>query len=232
MLLDVASGRRIAAVGVDRVVPPGSAIKPFVLAALLRSGKLRANETMPCARRLRIAGRSLDCAHPATAAPVDAAIALAYSCNCFVSRAAERFATGELVAELRRAGFARVRPANPQLQALGEDGVLVTPSEMAMAYRGLALESQRASMSAVVEGLEGSVEYGTGQHAAQLGEKVAGKTGSTRSATGESIAWFAGFMPSRAPKVAIAVMRRGHSGGADAAPVAGKILEAYRAGRL
>lgn len=232
VLVEVPTGRRIDAVGAERVAPPGSTIKPFVLAALLRSGRLRATDGRPCPRRLRIAGRTLDCAHPEIAAPMRADTALAYSCNCFVAWAAERFAPGELAAELKHAGFTRVRSANPSLQALGEDGVLVTAMELAMAYRSLALQLDRAELQPVAAGLEGAVEYGTGQHAAQRDVKAAGKTGSTQSAQGELIAWFAGFLPSRAPQVAIAVMMRGRSGGSDAAPVAGKILEAYRAGRL
>jgi cell division protein FtsI/penicillin-binding protein 2 len=39
-------------------------------------------------------------------------------------------------------------------------------------------------------------------------------------------------MPSRAPEVVVTVMLPGHSGGSDAAPIAGEILEAYRAKRL
>jgi cell division protein FtsI/penicillin-binding protein 2 len=46
------------------------------------------------------------------------------------------------------------------------------------------------------------------------------------------IAWFAGFAPSREPSAVVTVMLQGRSGGADAAPVAGRILEAHLAGRL
>lgn len=231
-LVEVQSGRRIDAVGTDRVLPPGSTVKPFVLAALLRSGRLRTADALPCRRQLRISGRTFDCVHPSIVTPMRAETALAYSCNCFVTWAAERFTPGELTAELKHAGFARAGSASPALQALGEAGVLVTPMEMAMAYRSLAMQVDRPELQAVMAGLEGAVEYGTGQHAGLRDVKVAGKTGSTRTAQGDLIAWFAGFMPSRAPQVAIAVMMRGRSGGADAAPVAGRIFEAYRAGRL
>jgi cell division protein FtsI/penicillin-binding protein 2 len=53
-----------------------------------------------------------------------------------------------------------------------------------------------------------------------------------RTAAGNRIAWFAGFFPSNAPRVAIAVMVAGSSGGADAAPVAGQILAAYQTGSI
>src|SRR5262245_19900521 len=83
VLVDVPTGRRIAAVGSDRALPPGSAIKPFVLAALLRSGRLRAADEYPCPGRLRIGDRALDCVHPSMSTPMRAESALAYSCNCF-----------------------------------------------------------------------------------------------------------------------------------------------------
>jgi len=147
---------------------------------------------------------------------------------------AERFAPGELTGELVRAGRIRTATGRDALRllALGEDGILTTPAELAMAYRSLALQVGRSEMQPIVTGLEGAVEYGTAQRARVAGVKVAGKTGSTRRESGVPIAWFAGFLPSRAPEVVVTVMLQGHSGGSDAAPVAGRILEAYRAGRL
>jgi cell division protein FtsI/penicillin-binding protein 2 len=244
ILLDVRSRRPIAihaaAVAGRFLAPPGSTLKPFVLAALLRSGKLTATESLPCPGRLTIAGRSFDCSHPRLDSPMRVETALAYSCNCFVARVAERFAPGELAGELARAGFGeasgRIRPVSSRddvrLQALGEEGILITAAELARAYRSLALQAGRAEIQPIVAGLEGAVEYGTGQRAQVPGVKVAGKTGSVRTESGAPIAWFAGFLPSRAPEVVVAVMLQGHSGGSDAAPVAGRILEAYRAGRL
>ena len=252
LLLDARSRRLIAihapSTATRFLTPPGSTLKPFVLAALLRAGKLTAAESLPCPRRLRIAGRRLDCVHPPLDAPLRVETALAYSCNCFVARVAERFAPGELAGELARAGFSsatglvaheaagRIRPAaNPdarRLLALGEDGILITAAELALAYRTLALNASRPEMQPILAGLEGAVEYGTAQRAQVAGVKVAGKTGSVLAETGAPLAWFAGFLPSRAPEVVVAVMLEGRSGGADAAPVAGQILAAYRAGRL
>jgi cell division protein FtsI/penicillin-binding protein 2 len=70
--------------------------------------------------------------------------------------------------------------------------------------------------------MEDAVEFGTAQRARVPGLKVAGKTGTVRAADGTHLAWFAGV----AGKYAIVVMLQGRSGGADAAPVAGKVLEA------
>jgi len=247
LLVDIASKRVIAASGPigTALAPPGSALKPFVLSALIRSGRLRVDEAFPCPGRLRIGNRSFDCIHPKLAAPVRVDTALAYSCNCFVANAAGRFAPGELARELERFGFSsrtgwmseeaagRIQPAgNPdaqKIQALGEDGILITVAEMAWAYRLLALRIDRPDMEPILEGLEGAVEFGTAQNARLSGTKLAGKTGSATAANGEAIAWFAGFLPSRAPKTVVVVMLPGRSGGADAAPIAKQILDAQLA---
>lgn len=221
VLLDVRTRRVIAmrneAVATRASMAPGSTMKPFALAALLRSGKLRAEESWPCDGKLSIGGRQLNCSHPPMSIPMKVETALAYSCNCFVARVAERLAPGEMPHGLRVSGVDTIR-----LQALGESGVVLTVAELAEAYRVLALSAE----AAIVAGLEGAVEYGTAQLAKVSGVKVAGKTGSVRG-----VAWFAGWMPSRAPEVAIAVMTRG-SGGADAAPIAAEMLSVSKRGGL
>jgi peptidoglycan glycosyltransferase len=240
VLLDIRT-RRIIATNSERLAGntltlPGSTLKPFVIASLLKRGKLKPDTSFPCPGHLTIANRRFDCTHPALPMPVRPDTALAYSCNCFVAHAAERFGQGELSRELEGFGFATVADATTldavRLQAIGEAGILVTPLELALAYRTLAMESGSTEMLPVLAGLEGAVEFGTAQRARIAGATVAGKTGSTRSASGDFIAWFVGFVPSRAPETVVAVMLSGHSGGADAAPVAAQILEARQAGRL
>jgi cell division protein FtsI (penicillin-binding protein 3) len=249
ILIDIATRRVIsvrggaAAGGV--LAAPGSTLKPFALAALLKRSKLRAEESFPCPGRLRIGGRSFDCTHPRTEVPMRIETALTYSCNAFVAHMAERFGPGEFAGDLEAAGFSsrsglvtgeasgRVSPALGsdaiRLQALGESGIVVTLAELAEAYRILAVNREAAHLRPVVAGLEGAVEFGTAQRAQIPGWRVAGKTGSVRMASGERIAWFAGFAPSAAPKVVVAVMTQGRSGGADAAPIAAQMLADYRA---
>jgi len=233
VLLDVRT-RRVLAVhnreAAEReLAQPGSVIKPVVLDALIRIGKLGADETFPCPGELTISGRSFTCSHPPLDRPLDTRAALAYSCNSFVAHFAKRFAPGELAGQLERAGLAvsgkvmRAEREAQQLQALGEERVLVTTSGMASACRLLAGNAA----GAVIDGLEDAVEFGTAQRARIAGLKVAGKTGSA-----QRIAWFAGFAPSRSPEVAVAVMLHARSGGSDAAPVGGSILQAWRAGQL
>ncbi|MBI4496524.1 MAG: penicillin-binding protein 2 [Chloroflexi bacterium] len=56
---------------------------------------------------------------------------------------------------------------------------------------------------------------------------VAGKTGAAENQDPNSHAWFAGFAPADDPQVVVVVMlERGGFGGADAAPVARRVLEA------
>jgi len=249
LLVDVRGRRLIAAhnpaLAAEALLPPGSTLKPFVLAALMAAGKLRAEESFPCPGRLTIAGHSLDCSHPRLAEPMRPRTALAYSCNCFVAQMAARFDAGELARGLERDGFraptgllgprevsGRLRnaatPDATKLQALGEEGVAITLAELALGYRQLALRLDPT----LLEGLEDAVAYGTAQRARITGATVAGKTGSVRTTAGVSMAWFAGFVPSRAPEVVVAVVLQGYSGGSDAAPVGGRILQAWRAGKL
>ena len=154
--------------------------------------------------------------------------AIAYSCNCFVARYAARFEPGELASVFARCGLlsgtegvsGELTRADVRLQALGESGIRVTPMALAMAY------ARRAWVGPVLGGLQDAVEFGTAQRARVDGVGVAGKTGSVRAPDGMHVAWFAGFTP----KYTVAVMLQGRSGGADAAPVAGRILETAHAG--
>jgi peptidoglycan glycosyltransferase len=220
------------------LVPPGSTVKPFAIAALLEAGKLRSGDSYRCPGALQIGGYNLTCSHPLGLPPMQARSAIAYSCNCFVAHYAERFEPGELARGFGRYGLlsrtewvgeevsGEFGRGDVRLQALGEAGILVTPAALAMAYTRLATVGTRAWMGPVLGGLEDAVEFGTAQRARVGGAKVAGKTGSVRAADGAHLAWFAGFTG----KYAVAVMLQGRSGGGDAAPVAGRILEAALAG--
>jgi peptidoglycan glycosyltransferase len=217
--------------------PPGSTLKPLLLNALLEHGLVRADDSFSCPGDLRLEGRNFACSHPPLGAPVTVRTAIAYSCNCFVAHYASRFRPGELAPEMERWGLAsrtnwfgereaagRVWNRAAPLQALGEDGVLVTPASLAMAYCRLA---SRAA-PAVLAGMADAVEFGTARRAQVAGLKVSGKTGSVRTPDGALLAWFAGFTDA----AVVTVMLQARSGGADAAPVAGRILEAHWKGQL
>jgi cell division protein FtsI/penicillin-binding protein 2 len=220
ILLDVRTRRVLTAQNTELIAPPGSTLKPLVFSTLLRAKKLDPGEAFPCTGRLLIGGRRFDCSHPHMNTAIDLRTALAYSCNAFTAHVAERFEPGELARGLERFGIGRTQAAvtreASQLQALGEERVLVDPMELAQAYRQIALGGEPA----ILDGLKGAVEFGTAQRAAVPGLAVAGKTGSVRTAAGAHIAWFAGFTAA----MVVVVMLQGRSGGADAAPVAAEVL--------
>jgi len=217
------------------VLPPGSTVKPLSLLALIDAGKLTDRDEFVCPQKLILKGRKLACSHPVGLPPMNVSRAIAYSCNCAVAHWALRFAPGELDAALLRAGFGpplgyvrrNLTGADCQLQAIGAEGVEVTPLEMVHAYRRLALRAAEASFRPILEGLEGAVEFGTAQRAQLDRIRVAGKTGTTLGSNGAHAAWFAGFAPSRTPEVAVVVLVQGRSGGGDAAPIAGQLLRTY-----
>ncbi|MGM0397168.1 MAG: peptidoglycan D,D-transpeptidase FtsI family protein [Bacillota bacterium] len=71
------------------------------------------------------------------------------------------------------------------------------------------------------------VRNGTGSNAALSGVEVAGKTGTAENTSGKNHAWFVGFAPLEAPKVAVVVLleEEGASGGSAAAPIARELMD-------
>ncbi len=235
LVANVTSGQIVAAhnrkLADNTQAQPGSAIKPFTLAALIDAGLLPAHADWTCSTRLTIAGHNLACTHPRSAAPLDAVSALAYSCNQFFAHFAGLLPPERLRAVLTAYGF-DAQPANNddlrddlRLQALGEMGVRITPTGLLAAYRKLALarRENRPSFQPIFQGMEASAEYGTSRAAAIPGWKIAGKTG-----TGPEYGWFAGYAPADHPEwVFLVAVPRG-SGSGDAAPLAHDILAHYR----
>jgi penicillin-binding protein 2 len=71
-------------------------------------------------------------------------------------------------------------------------------------------------------------DMGTGKAAGVRGVSMCGKTGTAQNPHGEPHAWFIGFGPAQDPRVAICVLvENGGGGGANAAPIAGKVLGRY-----
>ncbi len=168
VVAEVSSGEILASLGMDlaahRLARPGSTVKPFVLMALLESGKLDARQRLLCRRPLRIGGVRMDCAHPDSVVDLNAEEAIAYSCNSYFAEAATRLSGAELVQSLRRAGLdsasglakeeATGRIETPrdremlQLEALGDRGIEVTTLELLGAYRKLALRKRNGADAA------------------------------------------------------------------------------------
>jgi penicillin-binding protein 2 len=250
VVMEVASGRIIAQwnpkVAALRVAAPGSTIKPFVLLELLRLGKLNPRQHVACHRLLTIGGRHMDCTHSAVVTDLDAADAVAYSCNTYFASVARRLAREELLDALARAGFASTTglgrgeavgrlslapdPDYMQLQALGYWGIEVTPLELLAAYRSLALHKLKNDLpqaAPVFEGLEHAVQYGMAHEAEANGLTAAGKTGTAASSTNPQVhGFFVGYAPAEKPEIAVVVYLE-HGRGSDAAALAAPIFTAY-----
>jgi cell division protein FtsI/penicillin-binding protein 2 len=168
VVADVVTGEILAAHGLESaarlLARPGSTVKPFVLMALLESGKLNASQRLVCRRPLRIGGVRMDCAHASAIVDLNAEESIAYSCNSYFAEAATRLSATELVESLRRAGLdsasglvkeettGRIETPRDremlQLEALGDRGIEVTPLELLGAYRKLALEKRNGARAA------------------------------------------------------------------------------------
>ncbi len=250
VVVDVTTRTVLAAHGMDqaslRLEAPGSTLKPFLLMALLETGKLDPRQQFICRRPLKIGSAQLDCTHPAEVSQLDAAEAIAYSCNSYVAQVASRLNGAELVELLRRAGFdtpsglvaqeARGRIALPsnleelQLEALGYRGIAVTPLELLEAYRSLALRKRQKDLGVdapVFKGLEDSVAFGMAHAASVDGMKIAGKTGtSVARNTQQTHGFFIGYAPAEKPEIAVVVfLAQGR--GMDAAAVAQPVFSAF-----
>jgi cell division protein FtsI/penicillin-binding protein 2 len=248
VVLDVSSGKVLAQsnlkVAAQRVTSPGSVVKPFVLMALLQLGKINPEQHLVCHRKLTIAGKRMDCTHSPAVTNLDAADAIAYSCNSYFAQVAVRLSPPELVGTFERAGFTsqtglaereavgHVIPATDeahlQLQALGEWGVEVTPLELLAAYRSLALHKLKNDIpgtAAVFTGLEHSVQYGMAHDALPTGITAAGKTGTAAGAGPQTHGLFVGYAPAEKPEIVLVVyLERGR--GSDAAAIAAPIFTA------
>lgn len=197
-------------------------MKPFTLSALLNAGKLTAAGPLVCPGKVTVGGHSLNCSHPPLSLPVRVETDMA-----------EWLRPDELTGELELAGFASgmrrgVGRDSLRPQPLGGDGILATVAGFALAYRTLILDA----LPPIRARLESVVGYGTAQLARVCGVKVTGKADSARGSDGAGAAWFGGFLPSRGPEVALAVMLHGISGGSDAASIAGRLLGGWHPRRL
>ncbi|MCL2283721.1 MAG: penicillin-binding protein 2 [Fibromonadales bacterium] len=108
------------------------------------------------------------------------------------------------------------------------EGELLKKFEPVKISEGKISEQTR---QAILKGLDEVVNSprGTGRRAIVRGIKVGGKTGSAENPHGDKThAWFAAVAPLEAPEIAVGVvLENAGGGGAMAAPIAQKILNAY-----
>lgn len=255
LVLDVESGKLLASKNLDvaatRLATPGSTIKPFVLAALLKFPGFDPHARLMCRRKLNISGHALDCSHPTTPEALNATEALAYSCNSYFAESSKVLRKDVLIRELRQRGLTSATGLAPteaigrirspktndeaRLLALGADLIEVTPLELASAYRKLALDIAEPGASAqrilIASGLRAATDYGMASNAKAESMSVAGKTGTASDpGTAATHAWFVGFAPVDKPEIVVLVfLERGR--GLEAASLARGILEAHAAQR-
>jgi peptidoglycan glycosyltransferase len=109
-----------------------------------------------------------------------------------------------VAAELRGGGVSR------QLHDPGQFYSIASSSDAANTVLGFMVEG---------------VDNGYAAKAAIPGVKVAGKTGTAEVGDGTSHAWFIGFAPADAPRIAVAVIMEHQGAGSDfAAPAAQRVM--------
>ena len=250
LVIDLASGRRLAshhlAEASRTLAAPGSTLKPLALYGLIAAGRWNPDRRVACDRKLDVGGHSLACTHPPSP-PFDAREALTWSCNSYFAEVARSLRPVDLGNLLRPTGLLSVTGlAGPtasseaaaefreptdtdsnQLTLLGIQGIRVTPLEMAVAYRWLALScsaSKHASGASGAGGHSGLRQLGMARQAGLDGVPIAGKTGTAEGASSsQSHGWFAGIAPAAKPQV-IVVVYLPAGRGADAAAVASMLL--------
>lgn len=226
---------------------PGSTLKPLVLYGLIAAGRWNPDRRVACDRKLVVAGHGLDCTHP-PAPPFDAREALTWSCNSYFSQVARTLQPGDFGRLLRPTGLLGVtglasnvahaevaadfrEPANTettQLALLGVEGIRITPLELVVAYRWLALQlathTNAQAAQVVRAGIEDSASFGMARQADLGGVPIAGKTGTAKSVdASQTHGWFAGMAPADKPQVVVVVYLPAGRG-ADAAHVAAELL--------
>ncbi len=228
IVLDLKAGAVTARVGSEVRSTPGSAIKPLLLEYALEHGVVTSGAQVFCDRHLRIAGRTVDCTHPADRNVFNAESALAESCNRYFAELGRRFTGPQLEQALREARIEHHAVTNAsaedrELTTLGLEDVTTTPLELAQAYRGLTLRLPAGGP--VERGLKESVDYGMANPAAVEGMTILGKTGTAKN-PGESWThgWFAGVLPGRI----VVVIYVPHGDGGTAASLARQFFLAVR----
>ena len=115
---------------------------------------------------------------------------------------------------------------------------IVTKSPRAvdtLTFQTRHIEVTENTWNVVREGMRRVVEEpgGTGGMARVPGIQSAGKTGTAQNTRGPDHAWYVGFAPYDAPRIAVAILiENAGFGGTQAAPLAGLCIERYLKGRI
>jgi cell division protein FtsI/penicillin-binding protein 2 len=247
VVLDVQSGRILATRHLPQLArtlaAPGSTLKPILLFQSLQANQWNSEHRVLCRKNLTIHDHSLACSHP-LAPPFAAREALAWSCNTYFAELARAIPPNHLLDMLRPTGI--LEPTRlvseeaisefhspqtteeMQLAVLGVEGLKITPLELAVAYRWLAMRMianpTSTATTTVLGGLSDSASFGMASPAGSGGVSIAGKTGTAEGARfTQTHGWFVGLAPASKPEIVVVVyLPTGR--GADAAHLAGILL--------
>lgn len=239
VVVDAASGAIVSAERadvLDRPVLPGSLAKIVTLAAAVDAGLVDDATRLTCARRVRVEGTTLDCAHAAWAAPAAASTALADSCNSFFVTLATRLPPAAHASAARALGLPAPPPADDlRLAAVGLGGAGVPPRRWIDVLQLVTRAEPVAGVSnharaIVAEGLREAARSGTAAAFGRYGVDALAKTATTRTAAGGPVGLVAAAWPASRLRYALVLAVAGGAG-RDAAERAASLAANVTSGR-
>lgn len=216
----------------DRPVLPGSVMKVVTLVSALEHNIIDAGTTHLCRRTVMVDGVRYVCSHPDLHRPLNAAEALAYSCNDFFLSLAPRLTRDMLNQTRVAAGLPPVGPSVPLAATLvGLDGPRIAPralldlvARVAGFDRDRPMRMQERTRQVLVQGLAGAATYGSASALGEAGISALAKTGTAPMPGGGAMGVVVALTPAERPERAIVVVAPG-AAGLDAASIAAQVLK-------
>lgn len=217
----------------DRPVLPGSVMKVVTLISAFEHGVIDPATTHVCRRTVVVNGVTFVCAHPDLRRPLNAAEALAYSCNDFFVSLAPRLTRVMFNRTRLAAGLPPIAASVPLAPALvGLDGPRITPRALLdLVARVSGLDSDRPmrlqerTRNVLMEGLVGAATYGSASALGEGGVSALAKTGTAPMPGGGAMGIVVALTPADRPERGIVVVAPG-AAGLDAASIAATLLTA------
>jgi SpoIID/LytB domain protein len=227
-----ADGRReVRSDLLDRPVLPGSVMKIVTLITALEHNVIDGSTTHVCRRTITVDGVRFVCSHPDLRRPLNAAEALAYSCNDFFVSLAPRL-TRDMVNQTRvAAGLPPIGPAVALAPALvGLDGPRITPRALLDLLarvtgfdRDRPIRLQERTRRVLMDGLTGAAAFGSASALGEADISALAKTGTAPMPGGGAMGMVVALTPAERPERAVVVVAPG-AAGLDAASIAASIL--------
>ena len=187
---------------------PASTVKPLLAWQALENGTWSKTQEVDCrGAEANAFGKPCFARHNF----IDLPTAIAKSCNLYFFALADRIGRSGVIQSFKKIGFdtESITESNWQESALGHGSLLVTPLQIADAYRQMTLALQQdPRLLPIRNGLERAIHdpQGTAHGPASASIPIMGKTGihrSSSSATSSNVHWFAGIAPRDEPQVVV-----------------------------